>query len=235
MIKLYGCGSPNVHKVLFFLSETGTPYDFHHVDLMNGETRSPAFLALNPNGKVPVIVDPDGPGGEPLTVFESGAILLYLAEKTGRFWPQDRAARSRVIQWLTFQMAGVGPFFGQAIHFLHHAQGEEHGYARDRYFGEVRRLVGVVEAKLSQTRFVAGEDFSLADMALWPWLRRLPDAFGAPLSENPSLARWTADIEARPGWQAIAELCLDLMRKDVRALRTASQADRDRFLGRDIA
>lgn len=232
MIKLYGCGSPNVHKVLFFLSETATPYEFHHVDLMNGETRSRAFLALNPNGKVPVIVDPDGPGGEPLIVFESGAILQYLAEKADRFWPRDLAERSRVIQWLTFQMAGIGPLFGQAIHFLHHAQEEEHRYARDRYFAEVRRLVGVIEARLAKTRYIAGEEFSLADMALWPWLRRLPDAFGAPLADHPALARWTADIEARPGWQAISELCVDLMRKDVRAMRAAGQADRDRFLGR---
>src|SRR5690606_20221879 len=108
-------------------------------------------------------------------------------------------------------------------------------YSRDRYFGEVRRLVSVLEQKLSNTRHIAGTEFSLADMALWPWLRRLPDAFGAPLSQNPSLARWTADMEARSGWQAISDLCLDLMRKDVRAMRAASQTQLDQFFGRDSA
>ena len=232
MITLYGCGSPNVHKVLFLLSETGTPYDFHHVDLMSDETRSPAFLALNPNGRVPVIVDPGGPGGKSLTVFESGAILQYLAEKTGKFWPADLAERSRVIQWLTFQTAGLGPMFGQAMHFLYQQAADESVYARDRYYSEVRRLVGVIEGQLRRNHYLAGDAFSVADMATYPWLRRLPDAFGALPESHPSITRWQTEIEARPGWQEISALCLDLMRKDVRAMRAAPREAVDRFLGR---
>lgn len=231
-ITLYGCGSPNVQKVLFFLSEAAVPYSFHHVDLMSDETRSPEFRTLSPNGRVPVIVDRDGPGAKPLTVFESGAILQYLAEKTGQFWPTDIAERSRVIQWLTFQMANVGPMFGQAMHFLYQQSADESIYARERYYGEVRRLMRVLDTRLAQSRFLAGDQFSLADMATYPWLRRQPEAFGAPLEQHPSIGRWQAEIEARPGWQAIAELCLDLLRKDVRAIRAAPKEAVDRFLGR---
>ena len=232
MIKLYGCGSPNVHKILFFFGETGLPYELHRVDLMAGGTCTREFLTLNPNGKVPVIVDSDGPGGRSVTVFESGAILQYLAEKTGHFWPADLVERSQVIQWLTFQMAGVGPMFGQAIHFLHHAQGDAHTYSRGRYFVEVRRLCSVIDRRLSQTRFLASDTFSLADMALYPWMRRLPEAFGAPLEKHPGIARWTEEVNARTGWQAVSALCQDLMRQDVRAMRAASREAKDRFFGR---
>ena len=187
MIDLYGCGSPNVLKILLMLEETELPYRLHAVNVHAGEQFREEFLALNPNAKVPVIVDHDMTSG-PHAVFESGAILYYLAEKTGRFLGHTHVERSACMQWLTWQVAGVGPMFGQALHFQFVApDGNE--YARRRYLTEVKRLYDVAERRLAQSQWLAGDDYTIADMAAWPWLRQI-----LPLSRNRTAARFLTDI-----------------------------------------
>jgi GST-like protein len=232
MITLYGSGTPNVQKILFFLGETGLPYRLQRMHMLAGDGRTPEFRAINPNGKVPAIVDHNGPGGRPYTLFESGAILLYLAEKTGRFWPQDMAERYDMIQWLMWQMAGVGPMFGQAIHFWIYAPPEHQAYGRSRYYTELQRLAEVMENRLAAAPYLAGDKFSLADIAVFPWTRRLPDVFGVKPEQHPNLVRWQAAIEARPGWQAVKTICQDLLREDLANTRAAPADQIDRFMGR---
>lgn len=196
MIDLYSASTPNGWKASIMLEELGLPYELHRVDLGKGEQKAPDYLEINPNGRIPAIVDRDEGG---FAVFESGAILLYLAEKTGKLIPGDRKGRSTVIQWLMFQMAGIGPMQGQAHVFLHSAP-ETIPYAIERYQNETRRLYGVLDARLSAVPYLAGSEFTLADVANWTWIWFHGFA-GIPLEDFPHLKRWFEELEARPGFQ----------------------------------
>jgi GST-like protein len=173
-IQLYSLPTPNGVKVSIMLEETGLPYDAHRVDFGTNDQMSPEFLSLNPNNKIPAIIDPNGPGGRPLALFESGAILVYLAEKTGRLLPTDPAARYEVLQWVMFQMGGIGPMFGQ-LGFFHKFAGKEYEdkRPRDRYVAESRRLLGVLDKQLATRAWIAGDEYSIADIAILPWVRNL--------------------------------------------------------------
>lgn len=206
MIDLYYWTTPNGHKITMFLEETGLPYTVRPVNISAGEQFEPAFLAISPNNKIPAIVD-DAPadGGAPLSVFESGAILQYLAEKTGRFLPTDLRARIEVVEWLFWQMGGLGPMLGQNHHFVQYAP-EPLPYAIERYVKEAERLYGVLNERLADRQFIAGE-YSIADMACYPWIvphrRQRVD-----IETYPNVKRWFETIEARPATQrayAIAE------------------------------
>ena len=199
MIDLYTFGTPNGRKASVMLEEVGLPYAVHVVDISKGDQFDPAFIAVNPNSKIPAIVDPDGPDGAPITVFESGAILVYLAEKTGSpLWPEDTRQRYAVLQWLMFQMGGVGPMFGQANHFLKFAK-EDVPYGKKRYHDEAKRLYGVLDRQLGQTPFLAN-GYSIADIATYPWVAR-HDFHQVDLAEFPAVARWFETISARPAVQ----------------------------------
>ncbi|MCX7960518.1 MAG: glutathione S-transferase N-terminal domain-containing protein [Burkholderiales bacterium] len=195
MIDLYTWSTPNGRKVSIMLEECGLAYRVHRIDLGRGEQFRDAFLAINPNGRIPAIVDPDGPDGRPIALFESGAILVYLAGKTGRFLPPTVRGKYEALQWLMFQMSGVGPMFGQAHHFLRAAP-EPVPYAIERYTKETRRLYGVLERRLSAAPFLAGE-YSIADIATFPWVAR-HDWHKVDLAEFPSVKRWFDTIARRP-------------------------------------
>lgn len=196
MIDLYTWGTPNGRKVSIMLEEVGLPYAVHPIDILKGDQFTPDFVAINPNSKIPAIVDQDGPEGKPLALFESGAILVYLAEKTGRFLPTDARGRYETLEWLMFQMGGIGPMFGQTHHFRRFAP-EQIPYAIERYSKETRRLYGVLDTRLGQTAFVAG-DYSIADMAIFPWCQRA-DWQGVDLAADfPNVKRWYDIIAARP-------------------------------------
>jgi len=173
-LQLYSVATPNGVKVAVMLEETGLPYEAHTVSFEAREQQLPEFLALNPNGKIPAIVDPDGPDGNPLTLFESGAILIYLAEKTGRFLPGNASGRYQTIQWLMWQMAGIGPMFGQ-VGFFHRFAGRDYEdkRPRDRYAAEARRLLGVLDRRLADRAWLMGDDYSIADIATFPWVANL--------------------------------------------------------------
>jgi GSH-dependent disulfide-bond oxidoreductase len=196
MIEVYSWATPNGHKLHIMLEECGLPYRVHAVDIGAGEQFKPEFLALSPNNKIPAITDPEGPGGEPISLFESGAILLYLAAKTGRFLPEDLAARYEVLQWLMFQMGGVGPMLGQAHHFRIYAP-QRIPYAVDRYTNEARRLYGVMNRRLARSRYIGGAEYSIADIAVFPWLRSWKNQ-GIDWNEHPHLKGWFDEIAARP-------------------------------------
>ncbi|MEX2454420.1 MAG: glutathione S-transferase N-terminal domain-containing protein [Rhodospirillaceae bacterium] len=201
MIDLYTYRTSNGRKVSIMLEECGLPYSLHVVDITAGEQQAADFLAIGPNGRIPAIVDRDGPGGTPLAMFESGAILLYLAEKCGRFLAVEPVARWTAIQWLMWQMGGVGPGFGQAFHFLHQhpddAPEAALAYGRARYGAEVRRLIGVLDARLAESAFLGGEEYGIADIATFPWVA-LHGWLGLDLDTWPGVRRWYADIRARP-------------------------------------
>jgi GSH-dependent disulfide-bond oxidoreductase len=179
-LQLYSLPTPNGVKVSIMLEETGLPYEAHLVNFDSNEQVSAEFRSLNPNGKIPAILDPNGPGGRPLPLFESGAILIYLADKTGQFLPLEAAARYQTIQWLMFQMGGVGPMFGQ-VGFFHKFAGKdfEDKRPRDRYVAETRRLLAVIDERLATRRWLMGETYTIADMALFPWVRNLVGFYGA--------------------------------------------------------
>ena len=179
-LQLYSLPTPNGVKVSIMLEETGLPYEPHLVDFAADDQHSPGFESLNPNGKIPAILDPDGPGGRPLALFESGAILLYLAEKTGRFLPADPTARWHAIQWVMFQMGGVGPMFGQVGFFVKFAGKDyEDKRPRDRYVAEARRILGVMDGVLAGKNWFLGDDYTIADIAMLGWVRGLVDFYGA--------------------------------------------------------
>jgi GST-like protein len=179
-LQLYSLPTPNGVKVAILLEETGLPYEAHRVQFEHNDQQTPEFRSLNPYAKIPAIIDPNGPGGEPLALFESGAILWYLAEKTGQFLPAEPARRYETLQWLMFQMGGVGPMFGQ-VGFFHKFAGKdfEDKRPRDRYVGEARRLLAVLEQRLAGRRWVMGEDYTIADIAIFPWVRNLVGFYGA--------------------------------------------------------
>lgn len=198
MIELYTWGTPNGRKVSVMLEECGIPYNVHRIDIGKGDQSTPEFLALNPNGKIPAIVDSDGPDGAPLPLFESGAILIYLAGKTGRFLPKSVRGKYVALEWLMFQMGGVGPMFGQVHHFVRAAK-EQVPYAIDRYTKEKDRLYGVLDKRLGEAKFLAGE-YSIADIATFPWVAR-HDWHKTDLDDFPNVKRWYDTIAARPAVQ----------------------------------
>lgn len=199
MIDVYAFATPNSIKVPLLLEEIGAPYKLHAVNVRKGEQSRPEFLALNPNGRIPVIVDRDGPGGQPVTITESGAILLYLAQKHGAMLPTDARERIRCLEWLFFQVAGLGPMFGQAGYFLRSAP-EKIGFAIERYNGEARRHLRVLDQHLGKHTWAAGETYSIADIALFGWIWRR-EFVGVDFDGVPNVARWCAAVEARPATQ----------------------------------
>ncbi|UAL12470.1 glutathione S-transferase N-terminal domain-containing protein [Caulobacter segnis] len=210
-IQLYSLPTPNGVKVSIMLEETGLPYEPHTIDIGKDDTWGPEFLSLNPNGKIPAIIDPDGPGGKPLGLFESGAILVYLAEKTGKFIPADPAARYETLQWVFFQMAAIGPMFGQ-LGFFHKFAGREYEDKRplQRYVTESKRLLGVLEGRLADRPWIMGEDYTIADIASLGWVRNLVGFYGAgELVDWASLKhvpRWLEAGLARPAVQRGLEI-----------------------------
>ncbi len=195
MIQVWTWPTSNGHKVHIMLEELGLPYEVVPVNIGTGEQFKPEFLAITPNHRIPAIIDPDGPTG-PITLFESGAILIYLAEKTGKLMPTDPADRYTCLQWLMFQMGGVGPMFGQYNHFAAYAP-EKIEYAITRYTNEVARLHRVLEARLQKAKYLAGDSYSIADIATFPWIRT-PERRGIDLATYPAVKRWHDAIAARP-------------------------------------
>jgi GST-like protein len=226
MIDLYALTSPNVQKIFFMLEELELPYRITPVDVWKGEQFDPNFLKINPNAKVPVIVDHEGPGGRPYTLFESGAILMYLAEKSGRLLPKEVAARYEVIQWLMLQVASIGPIFGQVVHFTRFAPAGN-DYAVSRYRTEARRLFELYEKRLGEAAWVGGSDYSIADIAAFPWLRNTT-LLGIGLDGKPKLKQWVETINARP---AIAR-ALEKIAAIKSSRDTATQDNLDRLFGR---
>ena len=211
MIELYTWPTPNGHKVHIMLEETGLPYRVHPIDIGAGDQFKPEFLRISPNNKMPAIVDTDGPDGAgPFALAESGAILFYLASKTGRFLPGDLRQRWQVMQWVMFQMGHVGPMLGQAHHFLGYAP-EKIEYAMNRYKNEANRLYGVLERRLGESRFLACEEYTIADMATMPWLR-FPERQGVDIEEYPKVKRWRDGIAARPAVQRALQVLADRRR-----------------------
>jgi GST-like protein len=198
MIDLYTWGTPNGRKISVMLEEVGLPYRSHPIDISKGDQFAPEFIAINPNSKIPAIVDPEGPGGRPISVFESGAILIYLAEKTGKLMPSDPRARIETLEWLMFQMAGVGPMFGQRHHFFRSAP-EKVPYALERYTKETHRIYGVLDKRLSANDYLAGA-YSIADIATYPWVARW-EWHDLDWTKFPHVERWFKAIGARPAVQ----------------------------------
>ncbi|CAI1530282.1 Disulfide-bond oxidoreductase YfcG [Serratia proteamaculans] len=205
-LQLYSLPTPNGVKVSIMLEEIGLAYEPHLIDIGKNETWTPEFLSLNPNGKIPSIIDPNGPGGKPLALFESGAILLYLAEKSGKFLPQDPALRYETIQWVFFQMAAVGPMFGQ-LGFFHKFAGREYEDKRplERYKNESRRLLGVLETRLEGRDWIMGQDYTIADISLLGWVRNLIGFYEArelvEFDSFPRVGQWLERGLARPAVQ----------------------------------
>ncbi len=210
MIDLYYWTTPNGHKITIFLEETGMPYVLRPVNISNGEQFAPEFLKIAPNNRIPAIIDRAPPdGGAPLPLFESGAILLYLAGKSGRFLPNELRARCDCVQWLFWQMAGLGPMLGQNHHFANYAP-EKIPYAIERYVKETARLYAVLDKRLADREYVAG-DYSIADMACYPWI--LPERQGQLIDDFPNVKRWKATIAARPAVVRAYALAKDVNQK----------------------
>ena len=205
-LQLYSLPTPNGVKVSIALEELGLPYEPHLVSFQTDDQLTPEFLSLNPNNKIPAIIDPDGPGGAPLPLFESGAILVYLAEKTGRLIPQDPARRYETLQWVMFQMGGIGPMFGQ-VGFFHKFAGKDYEdkRPRDRYLNESKRLLGVLEQRVTGRDWIMGDEYTIADIAIWPWVNNLVGFYGAgelvKFHELPNVARVLDAFVARPAVQ----------------------------------
>ncbi len=211
MIDVYTWPTPNGHKVHIMLEETGLDYTVHPINIGKGDQFQDFFLKMNPNHRIPVIVDREGPDGQPFTLFESGAILVYLANKTGMLFPRDPRPRYLALQWLMFQMGGVGPMFGQANHFRQYAP-EKVPYAVERYTKECGRLLHVLDVRLGEAPYLAGEEYTIADIAVWPWLRR-PERQGQSLDEHPNVKRWFETIAERPAVQRGVEVLAEFQRR----------------------
>jgi GSH-dependent disulfide-bond oxidoreductase len=231
MIDLYAMGSPNVVKIYIALEEMGLPYTAHPVDVFGEAQFSPEFLRLNPNAKVPVIVDHDGSGGKPYILFESGAILLYLAEKTDRFLPKETTARFDAIQWMMVQMTLVGPMFGQFVHFMRFAP-EGNDYSLDRYRNQACRVLQVLEKRIGEVSFLGGASYSIADIATFPWARNVGSLLGKPAeAEYPKLMAWVETIAARPAVQRALAAVDDVRTKTTQFDKAGAEA-MDRLFGR---
>ena len=201
MIKHYYWPTPNGHKTAIMLEEVGLECELHAVNILEGEQFDPAFIAISPNNRIPAILDTEGPRGEPYAVFESGAILMYLAEKTGKLWPEDLAARYEIIQWLMFQMGNVGPMFGQNGYFQGYCP-EDVPLARERYHKVSLQLYGVLERRLAESEYLGGPDYSIADIATYPWtMPRQQEMHCIDIAEFPHVKRWGDAIAARPAVQ----------------------------------
>lgn len=211
MIDVYSWPTPNGHKVHIMLEETGLQYRVHGVNIRVGDQFKPEFLKISPNNRIPAIVDHEGPNGKPLSLFESGAILLYLASKTGRLLPSDMHARWNCVQWLMWQMGGVGPMFGQANHFRRYAK-EKIAYAIERYTNEAKRLYAVLDGRLGEAEYLAGAEYGIADIATFPWLRHW-ERQGVVLADYPHVRRWFGAIEARPAVQRALQVLADRVNK----------------------
>ena len=207
-LDLYYWPTPNGHKIAIFLEETGMPYNIVPVDITAGDQYKEEFLKISPNNKMPAIVDPEGPDGEPTSLFESGAILIYLSEKTGKFLPSSPRERYAVLQWLFFQVAHVGPMLGQAHHFRKYAP-EEVPYAIDRYTNEAARLYGVMDRRLGESEYIAGAEYTIADIAIYPWLVSHEDQ-GQRMEDYPNLARWYEKVGSREAVRRALEVGKDL-------------------------
>jgi GSH-dependent disulfide-bond oxidoreductase len=210
MIDVFSWPTPNGHKVHIMLEECGLPYRALPINIGAGDQFKPEFLKLSPNNKIPAITDPDGPDGKPISLFESGAILVYLAAKTGKFMPASDRAKFEVLEWLMFQMGSVGPMLGQAHHFRMYAP-EKIGYAIDRYSNEAKRIYGVIDRRLAQSAWLAGAQYTIADIATFPWLRSWQNQ-GIVLSEFPHLEAWFNKIAERPAVQRGVKVLAELRR-----------------------
>jgi GSH-dependent disulfide-bond oxidoreductase len=210
MIEVFSWATPNGHKVHIMLEECGLPYRAVAVDIGAGDQFKPEFLRISPNNKIPAITDPDGPDGKPISLFESGAILVYLAAKTGKLMPASERAKYEVLQWLMFQMGSVGPMLGQAHHFRMYAP-DKIEYAVNRYTNEARRIYGVIDRRLSQSAWLGGSEYSIADIATFPWLRSWQNQ-GIVLSDFPRLQAWFDKIAERPAVQRGVKVLADLRR-----------------------
>ena len=211
MIDVYTWATPNGHKVHIMLEECGLPYTVHAVNIGAGDQFQPEFLAISPNNKIPAIVDSEGPEGRPISLFESGAILVYLASKTGRFLPKSDRKKFEVLEWLMFQMGGVGPMLGQTHHFRLYAP-EKIEYAIDRYTNEAKRLYGVMDKRLSRSEWLGCDEYTIADIATFPWLRNWKNQ-GVEMGEYPHLKAWFERIEARPAVQRGVQVLADRRRQ----------------------
>ena len=208
MIDVYSWATPNGHKIHIMLEECGLSYRAHPVDIGTGAQFAPEFLAISPNNRIPAMTDSDGPDGKPISLFESGAILVYLAGKTGKFLGKSDRERYATLQWLMFQMGGVGPMLGQTHHFRNYAP-EKIEYAINRYNRETGRLYGVVDKQLAKSPYVAGKSYTIADMAIWPWFRSWKNQ-GIELADFPNVKRWFDSIDARPAVQRGVKVLADL-------------------------
>lgn len=208
MIDVYSTATPNGHKVHIMLEECGLPYRVHHIDIGAGDQFKPDFLAISPNNKIPAIVDADGPDGKPISLFESGAILVYLASKSGKFLGATDREKFTTLQWLMFQMGGIGPMLGQAHHFRIYAP-EKIEYAVDRYTNEAKRLYGVLERQLSKSAYLAGNAYTIADIATFPWLRSWENQ-GIDWADFPHVKRWFDEIAERPAVKRGVAVLADL-------------------------
>ena len=208
MIDIYSWPTPNGHKIHIMLEETGLPYRVHGVNIRTGDQFKPEFLAISPNNRIPAIVDREGPNGKPISLFESGAILIYLAGKTGKLLPSDLHERYAALCWLMWQMGGVGPMFGQANHFRAYSV-DKIAYAIERYTNEAIRLTNVLDKRLGEARYLAGDEYSIADIAVFPWMRNA-DRRGINLAEFPHAQRWLDAINARPAVQRALQVLSDV-------------------------
>lgn len=202
-IELYSLGTPNGQKVSIALEEMGLPYNAHKINIMEGDQFKPEFIKINPNSKIPAIVDPEGPDGQPLSVMESGAILVYLGQKSKKFYPEDPRLQSEVLQWLFFQMGGIGPMFGQFGHFFKYAKDKcEHPYPLERYTNEAKRLLKVLDTRLEGREFLVGEQYTIADMAIMPWVRCLDVFYNGKeqlgLDQFKNVNAWVDRLMKRP-------------------------------------
>jgi GST-like protein len=207
MIDVYSWATPNGHKVHIMQEECGLPYRVHPVNIGAGDQFKPEFLQISPNNKIPAIVDSDGPDGKPISLFESGAILIYLASKTGKFLPASDRGKFEMLQWLMFQMGGVGPMLGQAHHFRIYAP-EKIEYAVKRYTNEAKRLYGVMDKQLATHKFIAGDSYTIADIAIFPWLRSWQNQ-GIDWADYPHLKKWFDAIAERPAVQRGVQVLAD--------------------------
>lgn len=208
MIDVYSTATPNGHKVHIMLEECGLPYRVHHINIGEGDQFKPEFLAISPNNKIPAIVDADGPGGQPISLFESGAILVYLASKVGKFLGNTDREKFITLQWLMFQMGGVGPMLGQAHHFRIYAP-EQIDYAVNRYTNEAKRLYGVIDKQVAKEGYLAGDEYTIADIATFPWLRSWKNQ-GIDWDDYPNAKRWFDEISERPAVRRGVEVLANL-------------------------
>lgn len=231
MITVYAMRSPNVFKVVIMLEEIGLPYALKHVRLDQGEHLTPEMLALNPNGKIPVIIDTDGPGHESITIFETGAILIYLAEKAGRLLGENDRARYELLQWLMVQISGVGPMFGQHVHFVNYAPQEGNEYSRKRYRSQVIRLLETIDKRLGETAYVGGPDYSIVDIAMFPYLRSIR-TYGIEFDRFPKLQTWFDAISERPAVIRANEAMADIISADAASFPKMDKDALDRIVNR---